>query len=140
MIRLDLMREAFDSAMLEVIERTGLKYQWLGVNANLTPDNAKLIVISGFQPGRTVSAELGGPEAAVIRDGVYIVTLSIPSKKDVSPYWEIAGEIEQKFRRKNLDAHTCAVWCDEPYTENRGTEPETGRFLISTTVPWSVVH
>lgn len=140
MIRLDLMRKTFDSVMLDLLQAYADDAVWTGVNAASAPDMAKRIVISGFLPGRPFLEELGGPEALVGREGVYVITQSLPKNTPVDDAWMLAGVFEERFRRTALDAHTCRVWCDEPYTENRGTEPETGRYLISTTIPWSVVH
>ena len=140
MIRLDLMRKAFDEAMFELFHFYAEDFQWAGINSSSTPNMSTLIVTTGFLPGRPFSEELGGPEALSIREGVYIVTQSLPKNYPVDRSWELAGKLEERFRRQSLDAQTCKIWCDEPYTENRGNEPGTGRFLISTTIPWSVVH
>lgn len=138
MVRLDVIRKAFDSIMLDVFKNSGIDFQWLGVNANTKPDFALILVISGFFPGEVVSVELGGPEALASRDGVYIVTQSLPKDFPVDEAWKLAGDLERNFRRTRLNDLVRAVWCDEPYTENRGTEPETGRYLISTTIPWTM--
>lgn len=140
MIRLDLMRKAFDGVMFDVLQAYEENFQWSGVNASSTPDLSKIIVITGFLPGRTFLEELGGPEALSSREGVYVITQSLPKNTPVDEAWLLAGVLEERFRRSKIDAHTCDIWCDEPYTENRGTEPETGRYLISTTIPWSVVY
>ena len=141
-IRLDFIREAFDTAMLVVMDKQfgKNKYEWAGINYSKELNQSLPHIVSGFQPGRVTSQELGGIEALALRDGVYIVTFSIPPKKTVDTIWEAAGELEAAFRRKPLVVETCTVWCDEPYTENRGTDPEQGRYLISTTIPWSVVY
>lgn len=143
MIRLDLVRRVFDRTMLETIGAhfpDDAAYQWLGVNVPQTPDKARLLVITALNPGRSTSQELGGPEALAIRDGVYIVTFSLPDKYLVDDVWQLCGELEERFRRQRLTVSDCAVWCDEPYTENRGNDPSEGRYLISTTIPWSVVY
>ena len=142
MIELDLMREAFDSTMLAVMkDHFGEKgFEWTGINYAKELNQSLPHVISAFNPGRVVSQELGDNHAAAIRDGVYIVTLSLPPKKSVDILWQAAVKLENAFRRKYINKAVCPVWCDEPYTENRGTDPDDGRYLISTTIPWSVCY
>lgn len=143
-LRMDFVRQAFEKRMLETVtahfDGDASAFQWLGVNVPMKPDNAKLIVITALKPGRATSQELGGNEALSLRDGVYIVTLSLPKGKAVDDGWKLAADIEQAFRRTSIETDECRVWCDEPYTENRGTEAEQGRYLISTTIPWSAVY
>ena len=64
------IRKAFDTAMLAVMNaQEGLDFAWLGVNARLAPDPSKLWVLTNLLPGRSESAELGGPEALALRSG-----------------------------------------------------------------------
>lgn len=140
MLRFDLMRSYFDGRMIEIADEYGLPFQWLGVNSSIAPDYTRLIIRSSFLPGRVQSSEVGGKESAAIRDGVYMITLSIPQNVDLSRYWGLASRLEQEFRREDFAVGGSCAWCGEPYTENRGTEPDSGRFVISVTVPWSAVN
>lgn len=82
MIRLDLIWKAFDNAMLaqmkELLPGTLTPFAWLGLNVSSTPNLFKLHIITGFNPGKFLAQELGGPGSLAIRDGVYIITQSLP--------------------------------------------------------------
>lgn len=143
MLRLDMLRKTLDTEMLSAVGEAFLEqhmdWQWRGINTPLVMDKSKVLVISGFLPNKAESQELGGPGALSIRHGVYVVTFSIPEKTSVDNIWLAAARLEGWFRRRRLDTEAGAFWCDEPYTENNGTEPSEGRFLISTTIPWTAV-
>lgn len=148
MIRLDLIRKAFDNAMLaqmkELLPGTPDQFVWLGLNVSSKPDLSKLHIITGFNPGESSTQELGGPGSLAIRDGVYIITQSLPQGMNVDEAWRIAGGLEGYFWQYTggtpFTAGECAVWCNTPYTANRGTEPDQGRYLISTTIPWYTAY
>lgn len=143
MIRLDLIRRAFDTAMLakmrELMPENPSPFVWLPINSDANPEAGKLQILTSLQPGQAYSEELGGADALSRRVGVYIITQSLPKKMSVDTSWKIGGELEMIFRRNKLQTEQCPVQCQEPYTESRGTDPEQGRFLISTTVPWYVI-
>ena len=101
MIRLDLIRKAFDNAMLaqmkELLPGTPTPFVWLGLNVSSTPDLSKLHIITGFNPGESSTQELGGPGSLAIRDGVYIITQSLPQGMNVDEAWRIASGLEGYF-------------------------------------------
>lgn len=146
MIRLDLIRKAFDNAMLaqmkELLPGTPTPFVWLGLNVSSTPDLSKLHIITGFNPGESSTQELGGPGSLAIRDGVYIITQSLPQGMNVDEAWRIASGLESYFwqfiRETPFYTGECCVWLDVPSTANRGTDPDQGRYLISTTL--SLIH
>ena len=65
MIRLDLIRKAFDNAMLEQMKKllpgTPTQFVWLGLNVSSTPDLSKLHIITGFNPGNPRHKNLVAP-------------------------------------------------------------------------------
>ena len=148
MIRLDLIRKAFDNAMLaqmkELLPGTPTPFVWLGLNVSSTPDLSKLHIITGFNPGESSTQELGGPGSLAIRDGVYIITQSLPQGMNVDEAWRIASGLESYFwqfiRETPFYTGECCVWLDVPSTANRGTDPDQGRYLISTTSPWYTAY
>lgn len=143
MLRLDLIRKKLDTEMLSVVgelfTEMRIGFQWRGINTPLVMDKTKVHVISGFLPNKSSSSELGGKDALSVRNGIYIVTFSIPEKISVDNFWLAASRLEDRFRRIRLQTDAGSFWCDEPYSENNGTEPSEGRFLISTTIPWTAV-
>lgn len=141
MINLNDIRKAFDLAMVDRVEEILPRDTWelIPINADSKPDQGKLHIISALRPGQVFSEELGGPQATSRRVGIYIVTLSLPKGKGIDDYLSLSEAIEERYRRINLPAGACHIRCQEPYTENRGIDPEQGRYLISTTVPWYVL-
>ena len=148
MIRLDLIRKAFDNAMLEQMKKllpgTPTQFVWLGLNVSSTPDLSKLHIITGFNPGESSTQELGGPGSLAIRDGVYIITQSLPQGMNVDEAWRIASGLESYFwqfiRETPFYTGECRVWLDVPSTANRETDPDQGRYLISTTIPRNTAY
>ncbi|MBS6358359.1 MAG: hypothetical protein KH421_10160 [Akkermansia muciniphila] len=148
MIRLDLIRKAFDNAMLaqmkELLPGTPTPFVWLGLNVSSTPDLSKLHIITGFNPGESSTQELGGPGSLAIREGVYIITQSLPQGMNVDEAWRIASGLESYFwqfiRETPFYTGECCVWLDVPSTANRGTDPDQGRYLISTIIPWYTAY
>ena len=148
MIRLDLIRKAFDNAMLaqmkELLPGTPTPFVWLGLNVSSTPDLSKLHIITGFNPGESSTQELGGPGSLAIRDGVYIITQSLPQGMNVDEAWRIASGLVSYFWQfigeTPFYTGECCVWLDVPSTANRGTDPDQGRYLISTTIPWYTAY
>ena len=139
MIKLDAVRVAFEAALWTAMTAAHFDYVKVFPNRPAKLDNAKIHVITGFLPGQTRSEELGGAGALGMRDGVFMVTLSMPHNIQPSTLWQMAEEIEGTFRRLKLTTTECHAWCGEPYTENRGSDPE-GRYSISTTIPWTVAY
>lgn len=141
MMNLNDIRKAFDKTMVQRVEEILPRENWelIPINAASKPDLSKLHIISALRPGEVFPEELGGPQATSRRVGVYIITLSLPKGRGIDDYLNISAALESRYRRINLPAAGCHIRCQEPYTENRGLDPDEGRYLISTTVPWYVL-
>jgi len=142
MLRLDLILKAFSvttsTALLGIMPDGG--YELLPLNRDSSPDNSLVHIIVSLKPGEASSSELGGAEALSTRVGVWNITQSLPKKMAVGDGLLTAVMLEDVFRRQTLATEQCAVICEEPYTEDRGTDPNTGRYLIQTTIPWYVIY
>ncbi len=143
MLRLDLILRAFSTLTSEALDALfpagSAQYQLLPMNSDSNLDQARLHILYSFKPGLSNSDELGGPQALSTRVGVWIITQSLPKKMAVGQGFQAASALEAAFRRKSFPAGPCAVHCEEPYTEDRGTAPDTGRYLIQTNIPWYTV-
>lgn len=143
MLRLDLILRAFSTLTSEALDALfpagSAQYQLLPMNSDSNLDQARLHILYSFKPGLSTSDELGGPQALSTRVGVWIITQSLPKKMAVGQGFQTASALEAAFRRKSFPAGPCAVHCEEPYTEDRGTAPDTGRYLIQTNIPWYTV-
>ena len=143
MLRLDLILRAFSTLTSEALDALfpagSAQYQLLPMNSDSNLDQAKLHILYSFKPGLSTSDELGGPQALSTRVGVWIITQSLPKKMAVGQGFQAASALEAAFRRKSFPAGPCAVHWEEPYTEDRGTAPDTGRYLIQTNIPWYTV-
>ena len=142
MLRLDLILKEFSvttsTALLGIMPDGS--YELLPLNSDSSPDNSLVHILVSLKPGVASSSELGGSEALSTRVGVWIITQSLPKKMPVGDGLLTAAILEDVFRRQTLATEQCSVICEESYTEDRGTDPDTGRYLIQTTIPWHVVY
>lgn len=105
------------------------------------PELKKLILFCSFTPGKTVREELGGYGALGERPGIWRMTISALPDNDADEAWKLADTLEKAFLPYTVDGlsvtddEVMPVYCNFPYTEDRGILPDN-RLGILVTVPW----
>lgn len=106
---------------------------------DFAPDIKKIMAISALNPDRKTGAELGGPGALAVRNGVFQVTLSALKGTSQKTHWDAAQTVETHFAQYIAAPLTLAsgggIYCDHPYTMNAGTTPDK-RIALLVTIPW----
>lgn len=106
---------------------------------DFAPDIKKIMAISALNPDRKTGAELGGPGALAVRNGVFQVTLSALKGTSQKTHWGAAQTVETHFAQYSAAPLTLAsgggIYCDHPYTMNAGTTPDK-RIALLVTIPW----
>ena len=102
-------------------------------------DAKKIMVMSVLKPDRKTGAELGGPGALAVRNGLFLVTLSALKGTSQKEHWDAAQAVEDHFSRYSADTLELpaggVVYCDHPYTMNAVETPDK-RIALLVTLPW----
>lgn len=96
-----------------------------------TPPPKKLWMRSTCKTGEQIDLEKG-MEGYSQRVGVYLIDISAPHPKSSKDAWKLAEQVENAFRRENIQG----VQIEDPKSENMGIDSNNNSFRVRVNVPW----